>query len=463
LQHPRVPARAAAVAAAALVLGAAPAPAQARLVHVTARQGPFVLPPYQVLFDTQGTRGVRAPRLDGFLVRMHARLVDRRGHPIPVSRIMLHHLVYKNDGRFAGDRHDGTCGGTGESFYGRGEEDETLRLPRGYGVRIRKGDRWHSNWMLMNHSKVFDRAYIRYTATIDTSRRLTPVKPYWLRATPCSTRRDPIFNVPGGGPPGATHTQAVDWTVPRSGRIVAGGGHLHGGALAVSLSQPRCGNRTLLSSHALYGPPSHPFYHVWPILHEPGPIYSGWMVSRRGLPIRRGEPLRVSGLYEDTRAHMRVMAILHVYVAFDRGAGRRCRALPRDARTLMPQVAGARTVPPAYPLPLNMLDASGRAQPVDTLPGPLQSFPGDAAITLQNVRATPDRVSVPLGATVHWSFRDPLRHDVTLVNGAGPGFSSRQKFGGTFAHRFTVPGTYRIYCSLHPLSMPQEVDVRAGS
>lgn len=462
MQHVKV--RGVAVAGAALVVAAvAVAPAQARLVHVTARQGPFVLAPYQVLFDTQGTRAVRAPRLNGYLVRMHARLVDRRGHPIPVTRIMLHHLVYKNDGRFDGDRRDGTCGGTGESFYGRGEEDETLRLPRGYGVPLRKGDRWHSNWMLMNHSKVVDRAYIRYTATVDTSAGLTPVMPYWLRATPCSTRRDPIFDVPGGGAPGATHAQSVDWTVPRSGRIVAGGGHLHGGALAVSVSQPRCGGRTLLSSHALYGPPSHPFYHVWPILHEPGPIYTGWVETRRGLPIRRGERLRVSGLYEDTRSHMRVMAILHVYVAFDRHAGGRCRPLPHDVRTLVPTVAGARTVPPPYPLPLNVLDATGRAQPVATLSGPLASFPGDADIALHDLRAAPDRVSVPLGGSVRWSFRDPLRHDVTLVNGAGPGFSSPQKFGGTFTHRFTVPGTYRIYCSLHPLAMPQEVDVRAGS
>jgi plastocyanin len=462
LAQVRVPVRPVVAAAVVVVLAGVAAPAQAGLVRVTARQGPYVLQPYQVLYDTSGTRGVRAPRLNGFLVRMRARLVDRRGHPIPVSRIMLHHLVYKDDGRFRGDRHDGTCGGPSESIYGRGEENERLRLPRGYGVRLRKGDRWHSNWMLMNHSKVVDRAYIQYTAVIDTSTQLTGVKPFWLRVTPCSTRRDPIFDVPGGGPPGSTYTQATEWKVPLSGRIVAGGAHLHGGAERVALSQPRCGGRTLLSSHALYGPPSHPYYRVWPVLHEPGPIAAAWTTTRRGIPVRRGERLRVSAVYDDAQAHMRVMGILHVYVAPSRKAGRRCRPLPRDVRVRLPRVAGSRTVPPVFPLPLNVLDASGRAQPVTTLPSSLATFGGDAEITLHDVRATPDRISVPAGATVRWSFQDPVRHDVTLVNG-GPGFSSRQQLGGTFAHRFTAPGTYRIYCSLHPLSMPQEVDVRAGS
>lgn len=437
-------------------------PARAAIVRVTARQGPYQLQPYQVLYDTSGTRGVRAPRLNGFLVRMHARLVDRRGSPIPVSRIMLHHLVYKDDGRFRGDRHDGTCGGPSESFYGRGEENEHLRLPAGYGVRLRKGDRWHSNWMLMNHSKVVDRAYIQYTAYIDTTSKLTNVKPYWLRVTPCPTRRDPIFDVPGTGAPGSTYTQAIDWTVPQNGRIVAAGSHLHGGATGMSLTQPACGDRTLLSSRALYGPPDHPYYRVWPILHEPGPIATSWMQSRAGLPIRKGDRLRVNAIYDDAQAHMRVMGILHVYVAPARAkAVRGCPALPRDVRALLPTVAGERTYPPAFPLPLNVLDASGRAQPVETLPSPLQSFPGDADISLHDVRATPDHVSVPLGATVRWHFLDPVRHDVTLVNG-GEGFSSRQQFGGTFDHRFTTPGTYRLYCSLHPLLMPQEVDVRAG-
>ena len=462
MQHPRVPGRA--VAAAILVLACAgwAAPAQAALERVTARQGPFTLQPYQVRFDTSGTRRVRAPRLDGYLVRMHARVVDRRGRPIPVSRVMLHHLVYKNDGRFPGDRHDGTCGGRSESFYGRGEEDERLRLPRGYGVRLRKHDRWHANWMLMNHSKVVDRAYIEYTATVDTAARRKAVKPYWLRVTPCSTRRDPIFDVPGGGAPGSTHVQALDWTVPRSGRIVAAAAHLHGGATSMSLTQPRCGGRTLLSSSALYGPPSHPYYHVWPILHEPGPVATAWVQSRRGLAIRDGERLRVNALYDDQQAHVRVMGILHVYVAPDRRASRRCRALPDDVRALLPRMAGARTMPPVFALPLNMLDAMGRAQPVTTLPGPLQTEQGDAEVALRNVTAVPDRISVPAGATVRWRFQDPVRHDVTLVNG-GPGFSSPQRFGGTFAHRFTTPGTYRLYCSLHPLSMPQEVDVRPTS
>jgi hypothetical protein len=79
---------------------------------VTVRQGPLAVPPYGVRFTSPRTRKVRAPRLDGWLVRMHARVVDAKGRPMPVRKVMLHHIVYKNQsGR------DPVCGGP-ESFYG---------------------------------------------------------------------------------------------------------------------------------------------------------------------------------------------------------------------------------------------------------------------------------------------------------------------------------------------------------
>ena len=49
---------------------------------------------------------------------------------------------------------------------------------------------------------------------------------------------------------------------------------------------------------------------------------------------------------------------------------------------------------------------------------------------------------------------------MTLVEGpvgfAAP-WTSR---GGTYERRFDVPGTYRLYCSLHPAAMSQVVTVR---
>ena len=52
---------------------------------------------------------------------------------MPVQRVMLHHIVYKTRAR-----RDPVCGGT-ESFYGTGEENQTLSFPPGYGYRIGDG------------------------------------------------------------------------------------------------------------------------------------------------------------------------------------------------------------------------------------------------------------------------------------------------------------------------------------
>ena len=53
--------------------------------------------------------------------------------------------------------------------------------------------------------------------------------PYWIRANGCETIQ-PSYTVPGGGGPGSTYERTWTWNVPMTGRIVAAGGHLHGGA-----------------------------------------------------------------------------------------------------------------------------------------------------------------------------------------------------------------------------------------
>ena len=55
------------------------AEADAEIRRVVVRQGPLTLEPYQVRYTSRDTRNVRAPRLDGYVVRMHARVVDARG------------------------------------------------------------------------------------------------------------------------------------------------------------------------------------------------------------------------------------------------------------------------------------------------------------------------------------------------------------------------------------------------
>jgi hypothetical protein len=188
------------------------------------------------------------------------------------------------------------------------------------------------------------------------------VTPYWLSIVPCSG--DPIFNVAGGGPPGSAAVFAHSWKVPVDGRIIASGAHVHGGDKAQILSQPGCGSRTLIDSRPLYGLPSNIVYHVLPVLHEPGPISTDWFESPTGIPIHRGERLRVLSEYDGQYVHTRAMGLLHVYVAPPTAASQRaarCGPLPSDVRYLGSRAAGQRR-PPHVVVPLMGFDGAGHAR-----------------------------------------------------------------------------------------------------
>ena len=116
------------------------APAQAKTTTHTWRVGPVDMRGYAT---EQALEYTRAPRIDGYLTAMYARIVDAAGRPVPQERVMLHHVFFVNHGRFRGDRRAGDCRSrVGETFYGTGEEDQAIELPPGYGYRLRKRDRW---------------------------------------------------------------------------------------------------------------------------------------------------------------------------------------------------------------------------------------------------------------------------------------------------------------------------------
>ena len=70
-----------------------------------------------------------------------------------------------------------------------------------------------------------------------------------------------------------------------------------------------------------------------------------------------------------------------------------------------------------------------------------------------------ERVRVPRNTLFRWRFVGPARHDVTLANGP-EGLASNSVTQGLFGFRFRRPGTYNLYCSLHPTLMTQRVIVR---
>jgi plastocyanin len=69
------------------------------------------------------------------------------------------------------------------------------------------------------------------------------------------------------------------------------------------------------------------------------------------------------------------------------------------------------------------------------------------------------RVEIARGTRFTWRFIGPSEHDVTLASGP-VGFSSPSVRRARWSRRFDRRGVYRLYCSLHPVSMTQIVRVR---
>lgn len=442
------------LAAVAMLLGLA-SPSSADVRTYKLRHGPVALGGFQTKFPMPA---VRTPKRSGYIVAMDTRLVDRRGRPISLKRVMLHHVVFINRGHRGGARKLSSCPGRrGEPFYGTGEERQRLILPRGYGYRVHARDRWRAVAMYMNHTKKAHNVYLEYTVKIQTRKRLEPVRPLWLRANGCDPQSS--YTVPGGGPPGSIDVRSHDWKVPISGRIVAAGAHLHGGAKSMEVTQPRCANRTLVTHEPRWGLPNDSVYQVRPNLHEPGPIATGYFLSRAGIAVRAGEYLRVTGRYDAELPHPLVMAITHVYIARDKSTSPACEALPADRRVHWTRKDGRATVAPAQ-VPLTGLDEKGNFVELERARGPEVVAGSSAAVDLAENRFRPPNLSIARGGRVTWLFRDQAVHVVLLANGPRAVDSPLGRAGAQYSRTFPVPGRYNLFCYLHPVTMHQTVTVR---
>ncbi len=92
-------------------------------------------------------------------------------------------------------------------------------------------------------------------------------------------------------------------------------------------------------------------------------------------------------------------------------------------------------------------DAAGDAGPAAT--DPLS----DETVVILAVDNSfnPDEQTVPVGATVVWENRGRNDHDIVPENPDDPWAVGEEDFtpGDTAQYRFTEPGTYRYYCSIH--------------
>jgi plastocyanin len=272
-------------------------------------------------------------------------------------------------------------------------------------------------------------------------------------------RADPIFSVPGGGKRGSTYSISSTWTPPEAGRIVAGGGQVHGGGKSLVLSEPSCKNRKLATLTPAWGLPNHPFYHVRPILHEPGPIAMSGFLSGQGIPVAAGEPLRLTANYDDQRVHTRVMGIMALFFAPDSSVTQPCGPLPADLRTYQ-TTAPHRTATPVFTVPLTGLDANGRARTISRPPGRTVSLRSGSTVDVGDSFFATHNIALARGARLNWDFAGSSLHNVTVANGPR-GFASDHLDGDrVYSRRFTVRGTYQLFCALHPVAMTQTVTVR---
>ncbi|MEA2437969.1 MAG: hypothetical protein QOF65_2525 [Thermoleophilaceae bacterium] len=438
------------------------APASAETKTETFRF-PVEVKGYQV--KQEMTAGVEHPHVDGHIVGMSTNIVNADGSPVPIQRLMLHHIVFSKLGeqnplcaQYTGFDANQKLPGLATPMYGAGEERNVLAFPPGYGLKLGANDTWLMTWMLMNHRKVKDHAFIEWKVTYTTD----PVQDthlYWLDVVNCHA--DPVFNVPGGGKPGSTYTKTTEITMPESGHIVAAGGHVHGGADGLAISQPDCEDRTIIRSVPAWGMPDHPFYHVKPIVHEPGPIAMSGTLSAQGFPVAAGQRIRLTATYDNQYPHTRVMGIAGMYVAPSSDPVNGCGPLPSDAATFQTPLPH-RTAPPRFKVPLIGLNSNGKAVTIQRPPGKTVTLSSGSSIDVKSFFFSRPNVAVKRGAKLSWLFKGRAAdlHNVTLANGprgfASPNYSTNAKF----AYRFNKSGKYQIFCALHPVSITETVTVK---
>ena len=67
----------------------------------------------------------------------------------------------------------------------------------------------------------------------------------------------------------------------------------------------------------LYGLPNDPVYKARPVMHEPGPVNMSGFLSQQGLPLTRGQKLKLTAELREPLPHTRVMGIFGAYFVPD--------------------------------------------------------------------------------------------------------------------------------------------------
>ncbi len=80
--------------------------------------------------------------------------------------------------------------------------------------------------------------------------------------------------------------------------------------------------------------------------------------------------------------------------------------------------------------------------------GAATALAASPTVSLKDDFFTVKQLSVSRGTPVTWKWAGSLDHTVTVKSGPAK-FSSKLQVRGTYSHRFTVRGTYTLYCRIH--------------
>lgn len=253
--------------------------------------------------------GVAAPAETGYVTAARATLVDARGEPVSHEEVHLHHAVWLNP-----HREDTTCSSYDaglpdyERFFASGGERTPVVLPEGYGYHWDPGlPRTITDsspyWVLVamldgvrGRADTFVELRLDFVPESD-AQGMVGVTPVWLDVRNCSSH--PVYDVPRGAGRDGVHRERWRFRMPTAGRFVFLGGHLHDGGLALRLDNVTTG-RELFTSEPVYG-------------RRGGHRALTGMTTLSdvaGIPVGRGEVLRLTALYDSTRPRENVMGIM---------------------------------------------------------------------------------------------------------------------------------------------------------
>lgn len=87
------------------------------------------------------------------------------------------------------------------------------------------------------------------------------------------------------------------------------------------------------------------------------------------------------------------------------------------------------------------------AEPLDTPP---PRRPATVALRQRRKTFLPHVLAVPLGSTVAFPNDDTIFHNVFSLSGPEPFDLGLYRAGASRARTFAQPGTYRVFCNIHP-------------